>query len=183
LARRERLRDERCDGGRAQPVRERGVVLRRDPAGHRAGHAQWTGAAGAPELRGRVVDLPDADLCRSPESAARDHLRDRRRAGAAHRPDGHDHPRRAAVRGSETDLRTSPTWDELAATGDYLTVMDYEFDDPARQVISDFTFASAPDVADHQEVVVQTRMRMIAGLPAGPVLLVLGVVGLVVGFV
>lgn len=83
----------------------------------------------------------------------------------------------------DTDLRTSPTWDELAATGDYLTVMDYEFEDPARQVISDFTFASAPDVADHQEVVVQTRMRMIAGLPAGPVLLVLGVVGLVVGFV
>src|SRR5699024_3542677 len=83
----------------------------------------------------------------------------------------------------DTGLRTSPTWDELAAAGDYLTVMDYEFDDPVRQIISDFTFASAPEAADHQEVVVQTRMRMIAGFPAGPVLLVLGVVGLVVGFV
>ncbi len=79
--------------------------------------------------------------------------------------------------------RTSPTWDELAGAGDYLTVMAYEFDDPARQIISDFTFASAPDAADYQQVVTQTRMRMIAGFPAGPVLLVLGLVGLAAAYV
>ncbi len=83
----------------------------------------------------------------------------------------------------DASLRTSPTWGELTATGDYLTVMSYEFDDPARQIISDFTFAGAPEAADYQEVVVQTRMRMIAGFPAGPVLLVLGLTGLVLAVV
>ena len=83
----------------------------------------------------------------------------------------------------EDGLRTSPTWDSLVATGDYLTVMDYDFDDPASQIISDFTFAGAPDAPDFQEVVHETRMRMIAGFPAGPVLLLGGLVALVAAYV
>lgn len=80
-------------------------------------------------------------------------------------------------------LRTSDTWAELSATGDYLTVMHYDFDDPATQIISDFTFASAPDAPDYQPVVTETRMRMIAGFPAGPVLLLFSGTGLVLAFV
>lgn len=74
----------------------------------------------------------------------------------------------------DENLQTSSTWDRLAATGDYLTVIDHVFDDPAEQITSDFTFASAPDAADYQQVIQVSRMREIAGLPAGPVLLVLG---------
>ena len=80
-------------------------------------------------------------------------------------------------------LQTSPTWGQLAAGGDYLTVIDHVFDDPAEQITSDFTFASAPEAADYQQVVQVTRMREIAGLPAGPVLLVLGLGAVVVGAV
>ncbi|WP_168211911.1 DUF2330 domain-containing protein [Ruania zhangjianzhongii] len=80
----------------------------------------------------------------------------------------------------DESLQTSPTWDQLAAAGDYLTVIDHVFDDPAEQITSDFTFASAPDAADYQQVVQVTRMREIAGLTAGPVLLVLGLAAVVV---
>ena len=79
----------------------------------------------------------------------------------------------------DEQLQRSPTWDQLAAGGDYLTVIDHVFDDPAEQITSDFTFASAPQAADYQQVVQVTRMRVIAGLPAGPVLLGLGVLGAV----
>lgn len=77
-------------------------------------------------------------------------------------------------------LQTSPTWDQLAASGDYLTVIDHVFEDPAEQITSDFTFASAPEAADYQQVVQVTSMREIAGLPAGPVLLVFGLAAVVV---
>ena len=80
----------------------------------------------------------------------------------------------------DDSLQTSPTWDQLAASGQYLTVIDHVFDDPAEQITSDFTFASAPEAADYQQVVQETRMREIAGLPAGPVLLVLGLGAVVV---
>lgn len=83
----------------------------------------------------------------------------------------------------DESLRNSPTWDQLAASGDYLTVIDHMFEDPAEQITSDFTFASAPEAADYQQVVQVTRMRVIAGLPAGPVLLVLGVAAVVVAVV
>ncbi|WP_159618497.1 DUF2330 domain-containing protein [Ruania rhizosphaerae] len=102
--------------------------------------------------------------------------------------------------------RTDPTWDretgerrfagplepgqtadetlaELAADGAYLTVFDQHFDDPSQQIVSDFTFAPAPEAGDHREVTHVTRMREILGLPAGPVLVGLGGFALFAGLV
>src|SRR5699024_7601156 len=71
------------------------------------------------------------------------------------------------------DLQRSGTWGQLAADGDYLTVINQHFTDPGTQILSDFTFAAAPEGSDFQQVVQVTRMREILSLPAGPVLVVL----------
>lgn len=73
----------------------------------------------------------------------------------------------------DTALKRSGTWAELRGGGDYLTVINQHFWDPAQQILSDFTFAAAPGAADYQQVVHVTRMREILGLPAGPVLIAL----------
>ena len=73
----------------------------------------------------------------------------------------------------ETDLQRSRTWGELAAAGDYLTVINQHFANPSAQILSDFTFAGSPGAPDYQQVVQVTKLRQILGLPAGPVLVVL----------
>ncbi|UFU02904.1 DUF2330 domain-containing protein [Ruania suaedae] len=101
--------------------------------------------------------------------------------------------------------RTDPTWDDatgerryagpleqeagdetlswLATEGAYLTVFDQRFTDPGEQIVSDFTFAPAPEAGDHREVAHVVRMREILGLPAGPVLVGLGGAGVFIALV
>src|SRR5699024_16809 len=43
----------------------------------------------------------------------------------------------------ETDLMRSQTWGQLAASGNYLTVITQDFANPSSQILSDFTFAGS----------------------------------------
>src|SRR5699024_1705171 len=76
---------------------------------------------------------------------------------------------------------TNATLAELMAAGPYLTAMDQSFGHPEQQVVSDFVFERSANGGDYQEVVVQERLLLIAGLPAGPMLTALGVLVLVAG--
>ena len=64
----------------------------------------------------------------------------------------------------------------IVADHPYLTVLDQYFSNPPRQIVSDFTFAAAKSDTPYRRVNYEVRTRTIAGLPAGPVLVVLGVV-------
>lgn len=87
--------------------------------------------------------------------------------------------------GTEVDLRyagrpdaeevTNPTVRQMLDDGPYLTVMDQTFHSPGTQIVSDFVFERSRNGGDYREVVVEDRLVTIAGLPAGPTVLVLGV--------
>lgn len=68
------------------------------------------------------------------------------------------------------------TVSELLEAGGYLTVMDQSFGTPSQQIVSDFVFERSSNGGDFHQVIIEERMREIAGLPAGPVLLVIGLV-------
>lgn len=80
-----------------------------------------------------------------------------------------------------TTAVTSDALVEIAATAPYLTVTDQYFDDPGSQVMSDFTFAQAASDTPYRETTSEIRMREIAGLPAGPVLVLLAMVTVLAG--
>lgn len=63
----------------------------------------------------------------------------------------------------------------------YLTVIDQYFGDPGAEIVSDFTFAQAASDTAYREVEYETRMREIAGMPAGPALVFIGMVVVLVG--
>lgn len=69
---------------------------------------------------------------------------------------------------------TARSLTELRAQHPYLTVIDQTFHHPERQIMSDFTFARAESDQPYRRVIHRTEMRTIAGVPAGPVLVVLG---------
>ena len=69
---------------------------------------------------------------------------------------------------------TNATVRQMLADGPYLTVMDQMFYDPSRQIVSDFVFERSSNGGDHRETVIEERLLTIAGLPAGPTLLVVG---------
>jgi hypothetical protein len=73
----------------------------------------------------------------------------------------------------------------IVAEHPYLTVLDQYFDTPSGQIVSDFSFERAPTDTPYRRSIHQVRLRTILGLPAGPVLVVMGVVllNLVVGSV
>ena len=87
-----------------------------------------------------------------------------------------------------TDLRFAGEIDPTAVTAAslhsivsehrYLTVIDQYLYDPGRQIVSDFTFAAAPTDTPYRPTTYVVRTRTILGVPAGPVLLVAGVVAL-----
>lgn len=79
----------------------------------------------------------------------------------------------------DPDQVSNATLSELLGAGPYLTVMDQAFGNPAGQVASDFVFERSSNGGDHQEVVVEERLLLIAGIPAGPLVTFLGVVVLV----
>ena len=98
---------------------------------------------------------------------------------------------RAAVSATEGDLLASGqsvSWagpvDEpaLAALGEYLTVIDLAYDDPATQVTSDLALATAPDDTVVQPPITRTEIVQVIGIPLGPLLVGLGVLLLLVGF-
>ncbi|TDE98935.1 DUF2330 domain-containing protein [Occultella glacieicola] len=70
----------------------------------------------------------------------------------------------------------NPTLADIAGTTPYLTVMDQWFHEPGSEIVSDFTFSASTQTGDYREVVHETRMREILGMPAGPVLTFLGLV-------
>ncbi|CAM3512068.1 DUF2330 domain-containing protein [Occultella aeris] len=70
----------------------------------------------------------------------------------------------------------NPTLAEIAGVTPYLTVMDQWFHEPSTEIVSDFTFSASTQTGDYREVVHETRMREILGMPAGPVLTFLGLV-------
>jgi hypothetical protein len=58
----------------------------------------------------------------------------------------------------------------------YLTVLDQYFEEPSSQILSDFTFARAPTDSEYRQVLYETRMREVLGIPAGPALTFIGMV-------
>lgn len=76
---------------------------------------------------------------------------------------------------------TNGTLTELLEAGPYLTVVDQSFYSPGAQVVSDFVFERSSNGGDHREVVVEERLLLVAGLPAGPLALGAGLFVLVVG--
>lgn len=74
---------------------------------------------------------------------------------------------------------TQVTSDALVSiTGEhpYLTVLDQYFEEPSSQILSDFTFARAPTDTQYRQVLYETRMREVLGIPAGPALTFIGMV-------
>lgn len=80
-----------------------------------------------------------------------------------------------------TSQVTSEALVSIISEQPYLTVQDQFFRNPAEEIVSDFTFAQAADDTPFREVVYVTKMREILGLPAGPVLTLLGLVVVGVG--
>lgn len=94
---------------------------------------------------------------------------------------------RTAEEGSP-DLRFAGSIDSAAVTAaslrsivserPYLTVIDQYFHSPGRQILSDFTFERAAADTPYRRTTYVVRTRTILGVPAGPVLLVAGILAL-----
>lgn len=76
----------------------------------------------------------------------------------------------------ETAEIANGTVSELLQAGGYLTVMDQSFGSPSQQIVSDFVFERSSNGGDYRETIIEERMREILGLPAGPVLVAIGLV-------
>ena len=73
---------------------------------------------------------------------------------------------------------TTPTLLSIVAQQPYLTVIDQYFSDPSSQIVSDFTFGQAPSDTPYRRTTYVVRTRTLIGLPAGPVLVAVGVLAL-----
>lgn len=71
---------------------------------------------------------------------------------------------------------TSDALVSISSERPYLTVLDQYFAEPNEQIVSDFTFAQAPSDTGYRQVNHEVRMREVMGLPAGPVLTIIGMV-------
>jgi len=60
----------------------------------------------------------------------------------------------------------------------YLTVTEQYFSAPSGQIVSDFTFEQAPSDTPYRRSTYVVRTRTVLGLPAGPVLVAVGVLAL-----
>jgi len=76
---------------------------------------------------------------------------------------------------------TSDALVSIAAERPYLTVLDQFFEEPSVEIVSDFTFGQAPSDEPYRERVYETRMREIAGIPAGPALTFIAMVVVLTG--
>lgn len=73
---------------------------------------------------------------------------------------------------------TTPSLAAILAAHPYLTATDQYFSDPRTQIVSDFTFGPAASDEPYRRTTYETHTRTILGIPAGPVLLVLGVLAI-----
>lgn len=78
----------------------------------------------------------------------------------------------------EPSAVTSPALVSIVGRQPYLTVIDQYFSDPSGQIVSDFTFGQAPSDTPYRRTTYVVRTRTLLGLPAGPVLVAVGVLAL-----
>lgn len=67
---------------------------------------------------------------------------------------------------------TTASLREMVSQRPYLTATDDYFNDPGRQIVSDFTFAKAPTDEPYRQIRYVERTKTILGMTAGPVLMV-----------
>lgn len=70
---------------------------------------------------------------------------------------------------------TAESTKSIIAENPYLTVIDTFISQPKREIVSDFTFERADEDRPYRQVIHETRMRTILGVPAGPALTAIGI--------